>query len=151
MGSKRKRQKKLQEVTFLGDEQTQWPEVIRSKKLEMGTSFDCLPSAIFAKQYEELVPGAAKEILEMAKANNAANIERDKSDAENVRTFLHIISKGQVILAFVISGLVGTMFYAVHLHEQSGVWAIAVAITGLGYFMWKPTPQDKDHKDSERK
>lgn len=151
MGSKRKRQKKLQEVTFLGDEQTQGLEVVHSKKLEIGTSFDCLPSAIFAKQYEELVPGAAKEILEMAKANNAANIEKDKSETEHIRTFLRIASRGQFVLAFIIGALVCTMFYAVHLHEQSGVWAIAVAITGLGYFMWKPTPQDKDRKDSERK
>lgn len=151
MVSKRKRRKKLQEVTFVGNEQTQGPEVIHSKKLEIGTSFDCLPSAIFLRQYEELVPGSAREILEMAKANNAANIERDKSDAENIRTFLHIASRGQFVLAFFIGGLVCTMFYAVHLREQSGMWAIAAAITGLGYFMWKPTPQDRDHKESERK
>lgn len=149
MGNKKRRGKDPRELTASLQKGHVQGDDASLEKIEFGTSFDCLPSPVFVRQYEELVPGAAKEILEMAKANNTANIEKEKAETENFRNLIKIASKGQYVLAFLIALLVAAMICAIFRGMEKAAIAIALTIAGLGYFMWKPSAPEKRHKDEE--
>ena len=108
-----------------------------------------LPPPETLKAYEKVLPGAAREILEMAKEHQSHIVWMDR---EGVRQAFW-----QLILSFVL-GLVGQIgsllitlsgFYMAYLYIKAGEprlgYAVAVAAMGVcGYLIWWKTRQKDD-------
>jgi uncharacterized membrane protein len=85
-----------------------------------------LPSPGILESYEELVPGASKIILEMAKKEQE---HRHKLDQENIKAIASIAKRGQMFgLAFAI-----ILVYICAMLIMNGVGLMAVIIAVIGF------------------
>ena len=108
-----------------------------------------LPHPSIVQQYDQLVPGAAREILNMAQTQQIHRMEMEKKEQEHDHKLLNSTLKlqliGQVTAALIILSTLFISFYLIFTgHSIEGLVAVLLPLAGVAAVVIKGRKESSD-------